>query len=84
MIHEIYDDIEWEIEEIPIGFSTPDEFYENSFRAYGTCDNGHKIEGTALYWSRDDDMSGAWLERVDYDECEECAEEDEDDEDEEN
>lgn len=80
---ETYDGLEWEIDDFPIGSSTPDEFFELSFRAYATCDNGHKIEGEAHYWSRDDDMSGAWLDSIDYEPCEECEAEREDEDDEE-
>lgn len=84
MAYEIYDGIEWEIDDFPIGSSTPDELFEMSFNATGTCENGHKITGIAHYWSSDDSMFDARLESIDYDECEECdlLEEDEfDDED---
>ncbi len=69
---EIYDDIEWEIDDIPIGFSTPDDMFEQWYRATGTCDNGHKIQGTAYYWSNSEDMSGAWISRIEYNLCEQC------------
>lgn len=69
---EIYDDIEWLIDEMPIGFSTPDDMFEQWHRATGTCENGHQIQGTAYYWSNSQDMSGAWLERIEYTPCEQC------------
>lgn len=71
---EIYNDLEWEIDELPIGCSTPDEFFENSFRAKTTCPEcGNDIRGTAQIWSDHEDMINCWLERVDYDPCEECG-----------
>lgn len=82
---EFYDDLEWDIDETPIGSSTPDELYELSYRATANCSNGHTIDGIANYWSRDSDMSGAWLNSIDYTLCEECEneeeQEDEDDDD---
>lgn len=75
---ENYDDLIWEIDDLPIGSSTPDELFELSFRAYTTCDNGHKIEGVANYWSRYGDMSQAWLNSIDYEPCEECELDNED------
>jgi len=78
MVIETYDDMEWEIDEFPIGFSTPDMWFENTFRARTTCENGHTIEGVAHYWSNYDDMSGAWLDSIDYEPCEECELERED------
>jgi len=81
MATEFYDDMEWEIEDFPVGFSTPDAWFENTFRATATCENGHIIEGRANYWSNFDDMSDAWLDSIDYEPCEECScMEDEDDE----
>lgn len=73
---ENYDGLLWEIDEIPIGSSTPDELFEYSYRAKAECPEcGGKIHGTANYWSREDDMSGAWLSSIDYEECENCPEE---------
>lgn len=70
---EEYDDLEWEINDFPIGSSTPDEFFENSYRATAICQGcGNKIDGTANYWSRDESMAAAWLESVDYKPCEYC------------
>lgn len=85
MENENYDGMEWEIEDTPIGSSTPDELYELSYRAKTKCpDCGDEIQGTAYYWSRESDMSFAWLERIDYEECgaDENEEEDDDYEDE--
>jgi hypothetical protein len=78
---EIYDDLTWEVDELPIGSSTPDELFENSFRASTTCENGHTIEGVAYYWSHFENMSDAWLSHIEYDDCEECEDESEDDDD---
>lgn len=81
MTTENYDGLTWEIDPFPIGSSTPDEFYELSYRAYSTCPNGHKIQGTANYWSRDESMAAMWLDSVHYDPCEECGPEEEAEED---
>lgn len=77
MIIEHYNGLTWEVDELPIGSSTPDEFYELSYRAYATCPNGHKIEGVANYWSRDETMILSWLDSIHYDECEQCESEEE-------
>ena len=77
---EIYDELEWEIDTLPIGSSTPDELFEYSYRAYSKCPHcEEKIEGTANYWARNDDMIGAWLNSIDYDECDCQNEEKEED-----
>ena len=83
MTTEIYDDLTWEIDETPIWYSTPDEFFEVTFKATTVCENGHEIEGEAHYWSRDDDMSGSWLERIEYEPCLECEDMEDDEEDDE-
>lgn len=70
---EIYDDLIWTISTIPSESCTPDEFYELGYRATSECENGHRIEGMARYWSRDDGLTGWWLDRIDYEPCEECA-----------
>lgn len=76
---ETYDDLEWQIEEFPVGFSTPDELFEYWFRASATCENGHSIRGTAYYWNHyDDGGSGGRLNRVEYTPCEECMSEGDD------
>lgn len=81
---EQFDDLTWEIDDTPLWFSTPDEFYEVTFNATAICENGHQIEGVASYFSREDDMSGAWLHWIDYEPCFECENmEDEDEEDDE-
>jgi hypothetical protein len=68
MPQETFDDLEWDISEMPIGSSTPDEFVEFSYNATAICPNcGKKIEGTAQYWS--DKIGRTWLERVDYEPC---------------
>jgi hypothetical protein len=72
MITETYDGLVWEIDEIPIGSSTPDEFFELSYRAHATCPNGHVIRGTANYWSRDEAFVAPWLSSIEYEPCEEC------------
>lgn len=82
MATEYYDEMEWDVEEIPCSSSTPDIWFENSFRATTECENGHIIHGTANYWSDFEDMSYAWLNSIDYEPCEECdsiEEEDEED-----
>jgi hypothetical protein len=77
-MQETYNDLIWDIDDIPIGSSTPDEFFELSYRASTSCpDCGNTIDGTAQYWSREEG-SGSWLERVDYESCP-CEEEVEDD-----
>lgn len=75
---ENYDGLDWDISDIPIGCSTPDELFEYSHRAESKCpDCGTPINGTAQYWSRDEG-GPSWLERVDYEPCL-CQEEDTDD-----
>lgn len=69
MTIEEFDGLEWEVDDFPIGSSTPDEFYELSYNATATCECGEKIEGTAQYWSRDPDMIPAWFSHVDYEPC---------------
>lgn len=74
---EIYDDLTWDIGEIPIGSSTPDDFFELSYNATTNCPNcNEEIHGEAQYWSRDE--SDYYLERIDYDPCD-CDEADEND-----
>lgn len=66
-----YDGIEWDIEETPIGSSTPDDQFEYSYKAKGKCNEcGNEIIGTANYWSRNEDGSNASLNNVDYQPCE--------------
>lgn len=66
-----YDGLVWDIEYPPIGSSTPDDLFELSYRATAECPNcGSRISGTAKFWSRDETMIGAWLNSVDYEECE--------------
>ena len=78
---ETYDGLEWDIDEFPIGSSTPDEFFELDFRAKAKCPEcGNTINGTAHFWSRDEDMSMSWLDRVDYEPCEECEDENKEEE----
>ena len=36
-----------------------------------------RIEGTANYWAREDDMSDAWLHNIDYEDCDCDQDEDE-------
>jgi hypothetical protein len=68
---ETYEGIVWDIDEIPIASSTTDELFELDFRATGKCPEcGGTINGTAHVWSRDENFIDAWLERVDFDECE--------------
>lgn len=74
-----YDGLIWEISDIPVGSSTPDDLYELSYHATTTCDCGEEIEGIAQYWSRFPDSLMSWLERVEYEH--ECEQEEEDDED---
>lgn len=70
-MRETYDDLEWEIDETPIGSSTPDELFELSYRATTKCPTcGDEIRGTANYWSREEDMSNTWLNNIEYKECE--------------
>lgn len=77
---ENYDGLDWDISDIPIGCSTPDELFEYSYRAESECpDCGTPINGTAQYWSRDEDGVSSWLERVDYEPCGCTKYEDEDD-----
>jgi len=76
MTTEHYDGLDWEIDDFPIGSSTPDDLFELSYRATTTCENGHTIEGTANFWSHNEDMANAWLNDIDYTSCEECEEED--------
>lgn len=75
---EIFDDLTWEVQTIPIGSSTPDWFFELSYRAVAKCPKcGEEIDGTAQYWSKSEDMTNDWLERIDYEPCE-CELEDDD------
>ncbi len=74
----IYDDLEWEVEDFPVQSSTPDEFFELTYRCSSKCPNcGNVIEGKANYWSNDESMISTWLESIEYEECE-CDIEDED------
>ncbi len=76
---ETYDDLEWDIDEMPIGSSTPDEFFELSYRATANCPHcGEEIQGTAQMWSRDE--FSWWLDHVDYEPCN-CQDEDEEEDD---
>jgi hypothetical protein len=69
-----FDGLEWEVEELPIGSSTPDEQFEVSYNATAECPYcGSKIDGTANYWSDSEDMLNAWLQSIRYKECE-CQE----------
>ena len=66
-----YDGIEWDVEETPVGSSTPDDQFEQSYRARGRCTEcGSEIIGEANYWSRNEDGSNASLNNVDYKPCE--------------
>lgn len=68
---ETYDDLQWNISDMPVGCSTPDELFEYSYRAETKCPNcGESISGTAQYWSREEDGNSSWLERIDYAPCE--------------
>ncbi len=69
---EQYDELDWDISEIPIGSSTPDELYELSYRATTQCpDCGEEIRGIANYHSHDGSFGAAsWLASIDYEECE--------------
>jgi hypothetical protein len=84
MEQEEYDSLIWEIDDYPIGSSTPDEMFELVFRATTTCNEcGDNIEGKASYYSRYPDMSDMSLAHIDYEPCE-CEEDiDETDEDDE-
>jgi len=71
---EIYDDLEWEIDRIPVGSSTPDDLFELTYNANANCPNcGSEIQGEANYWSNYNDMSNAWLSSVYYVPCD-CKE----------
>lgn len=75
---ETYNGLVWEIDDFPVGSSTPDEFYELDFRAKANCPEcGSTIDGTAHYLSRSDDYSNSWLDRIDYNPCEQCEDSDE-------
>ncbi len=80
MTTEQFDGLDWEIDDFPIGCSTPDEFFETSYRATATCECGNEISGVAQYWSRDPDGISSWLERIDYEPCD-CEEEIDDEDD---
>ena len=74
---ESYDELEWDVGEMPVCSSTPDWCFELSYPATTTCPHcGDEISGTAQYWSRSEDFSNMWLERIDYEYCE-CQSEDE-------
>ncbi len=76
---ENYDDLNWDIEDMPVGSSTPDDLFEWSYPASTKCpDCGNPIDGTAQYWGRDEDGISSWLQRIDYEPCP-CEEEDTDD-----
>lgn len=82
-MQENYDGLEWEIDDFPCGSSTPDEFFELSFRAKTKCPEcDEAIYGTANYWSRDEDMSNCWLDSIDHEECECCENKKDEDEEE--
>ncbi len=67
---ELYENLEWDIGELPISSSTPDELFELSYRAEAKCPScGDTIHGTANYWSRDESMVTAWLNSIDYEPC---------------
>ncbi len=75
---ETYNGLTWDVDELPVGSSTPDDLFEVSFRAETRCPNcGDRISGTANYWSRDETMIFAWLHDIIYDPCE-CEDWDED------
>lgn len=76
-----YDGLEWEIDDFPIGSSTPDDLFELSYRATTICENGHDMEGVANFWSHNEDMSNPWLNDIEYIPCEECDEEEIDEDD---
>ena len=79
-----YDDLQWEIGEVPISSSTPDDKFELSYRATTQCPKcGNEIPGTANFWSREEDMSNAWLSDIDYEECEFCKDDSDEEENEE-
>ena len=80
MLH--YNGLDWEIGEMPVGSSTPDEFFELEFNAIAKCPScGDTIHGTASYWSREEDMSSSWFNDIHYEpcECEESQEEEDND-----
>lgn len=69
-MRENHNGLQWEVDEIPIGTSTPDEFTEYSYRATATCPNcGDEIRGTANYWT---DGVMTWLQSIDHNPCENC------------
>lgn len=75
---ENYDDLLWEVDEMPVQSSTPDDLFEISFNAVAECPScWSKIHGMANYWSRDEDYSGAWLNSIDYEPCE-CQDDNDD------
>ncbi len=77
-----YNDLDWDINPMPIGSSTPDDLFETSYSAQASCPEcGNPIIGTANYWSREDGGEG-WLENIHYEPCEFCPEDDELDEEE--
>lgn len=78
---ENYDGLDWDISDMPIGSSTPDDLFELSYRAASECpDCGNSIDGIAQYCSHNALMLNPWLERIDYEPCECTVSEDEDDE----
>lgn len=67
MDNEIYDGIEWEIDDMPSMLSSGDEpnTWIHEFGAKGYDDNGNEIHGTAHYTEND---FGFFFDYVEYDE----------------
>jgi len=75
---ENYDELEWDIDTLPIGSSTPDDLFEFSYSATSNCPMCNKtIEGTAYYHSHTDEIGGGWLSYIEYEDCD-CEEEEDD------
>lgn len=76
---ERHNNLDWEIGDLPIGSSTPDEFFEMDYRASTKCPEcGYTLHGVAHYWSRHENMIAAWLNDISYEPCE-CDDEKEED-----
>jgi hypothetical protein len=77
---EDFNGLEWDIDEMPVGASTPDDKFELTYLATATCPNcGEEIQGEAHFWSDDEDMIDASLHTVHYEPCD-CTEDDEEEE----
>lgn len=77
MTIETYDYLEWDIGYMPIGSSTPDDLFEFSYNATSHCPMCNaQINGTAYYWSTNEDMTDMWLHTIDYEDCD-CDESEE-------